>query len=87
MYYIGIPLNVPIACVRPSALTYTVPVLLFPSIASFAFRRTLLVLQGDVVRFLLRLRTSLITVYNDDYADPTRDPGSAPVRWFAGSRL
>ena len=84
MYYIGIPLNVPIACVRPSALTYTVPVLLFPSIASFG---ALLVLQGDVVRFLLRLRTSLITVYNDDYADPTRDPGYAPVRWFAGSRL
>ena len=82
MYYIGIPLNVPIACVRPSALTYTVPVLLFPSIASFG---ALLVLQGDVVRFLLRLRTSLITVYNDDYADPTRDPGYAPVRWFAGS--
>ena len=53
-----------------------------PSIASFG---ALLVLQGDVVRFLLRLRTSLITVYNDDYADPTRDPGYAPVRWFAGS--
>ena len=53
-----------------------------PSIASFG---ALLVLQGDVVRFLLRLRTSLITIYNDDYADPTRDPGYAPVRWFAGS--